>query len=367
MINIVVNGQIFEGFTESRVENSLDTISGQFFFSARTQESVIVPFSVGDNVEVTVENKKVITGFIDKITSSYDSFAHDITIEGRDITSDIIDSTINENIEFTSSISFEALIKDVLKRTNQKNIGVINNVSGLSNFGTNDLESGEIGQTIFEFLESLARKKNVLITTDGDGNIVITRSTKQISSDVLINQVENESNNIINASVSYDFTDRFGVYNFFTQGNTSSDTLKFLNPNQESSNNRKESSTDADVRSSRVLNMHAEKSLKSEDLKNRAIWEQNIRRVRSSSYTVTVRGFLGPVTQEIWRPNTLVRVVDDFSDIEAVMLINNVSFSLSRDGGSITTLTLVDKDAYQVQANKPKLEKKTNKVGLSFL
>ncbi len=367
MINIVVNGQIFDGFTRARVENSLDTVSGQFFFSATTQESIIIPFSVGDKVEITVQNQTVITGFIDKISSSYDFESHEISIEGRDVTSDIIDSTVNEKVEFTSTISFQALIKEVLKRHNQTNIGVVNNVQNLSKFATNDLESGEVGQTIFEFLESLARKKNVLLTTDGNGNIVITRSTNQISDDTLIKQVGNDSNNIMAANVSYDFTNRFGLYNFFTQGNVSSDILKKFSVDFDNTNNRKASSKDAEIRQSRVLNTQAEKSYKAADLKNRAIWEQNIRRVRSSSYSATVQGFLGPVTQSIWRPNTLVRVVDDFSGINAVMLINNVTFDFSVRNGSKTSLTLVDKDAYKVQANKPKVEKKSNKVGFGFL
>ena len=367
MIQIIVNGEIFDGFTETRITNSIDTLSGQFFFQATSHQNFAIPFQVGDTAQVIIGETKVIDGFIERTSSKYGANEHFITIEGRDKTADVVDSTINETIEYTSTITFPRLIEDVLKRTGQSGIEVINNVANLSPFSTNDLESGEIGDSIFEFLRSLAIKKNVLLTTDGEGNIVITRSDQSLFEDILINQVGNESNNILSADVSYDFTDRFGKYVFFSQGNASSDLAKAFNPNYTSINNRKAQSIDSEIRQTRIFNAMGEKSYSFDDLKTRVQWEQNTRRVRSSAYTAVVQGFLGPISNKIWRPNRLTKIIDNFSGIDAIKLLNNVTFSSSVDDGNTTTLTFVDKDAYQVQANEPRVDKKTNKQDLASL
>jgi prophage tail gpP-like protein len=84
--------------------------------------------------------------------------------------------------------------------------------------------------------------------------------------------------------------------------------------------------------------------------KDRAKWEASVRRARSFEYTCSLQGFLVDKTK-VWSPNSLVRVTDERLDIDDDLLIRDVSFLYDLNNGSITELTLVQKDAYDPQPN----------------
>ena len=94
-----------------------------------------------------------------------------------------------------------------------------------------------------------------------------------------------------------------------------------------------------------------ETSTGSDDLKDRALWERNVRRARGTVYTPTVRGFR--IGGTLWAINKLVKVNDDFAAIKDTMLINSVMFSIDLNAGRTTTLKLVRKDAYTLIFDEP--------------
>ena len=364
MIFLEVNGITFNGFTDISVTKSIDTLSGVFSFSATEQDVIQLPFFVGESCKVFIDGDQIMEGFIDLISSNYDSSTHEISIAGRDKTADVIDTTLGALVEFNESISFKDLILRTMEVNGLSGIDVIDNVPGLTPFEKSDIEAGEIGESLFDFFEALARKKQVLLTSDNIGNIIITRSSSESLPDSILNT--GSESNIKSGNVSYDSSERFGTYIVRSQDNNAGSSLFGAPVDTDKAYARLGESVDPDIRTSRTLNLIAEKSYNDDECQSRAEWEQNIRRIQSVTYSAKVQGHRTVIDNELWIPNRLVKVNDKFSGINATMLINNVTYSFSNKSGSETDLTFVDKDAYKVQAEKPRKEKKANKTGGLF-
>ena len=346
-IQVRVNGEVYENFTEATVYSSLKTISGSFTIMSTANENDLFPIKATDSVEVIVDGVVAITGFIDSLSGSHSSSTHSITINGRDKTADVIDSTVGSKKEYKGNLSLKKLIENVLSNSGITGIKVIDEIGTLEQFTNSDLISAEIGQTIFDFIDTYASKKQVLLTTDGQGNIVITRGSTVSSGATLVKLKSDPSlrNNILKSSINIDNSNRFNKYIVQTQSNP---LFSISSSNSADETNINANSIDSEVRATRVLEFQAEETLDNEGSKKRAEWEANLRRSNSFKYTATVQGHSH--SNDIWRPNRLVTVIDEFWDISSNgLLITDVEYSYNNDG-SVTKLTLVYPESYTVQA-----------------
>ena len=197
MRNVVleVNGTPYEGFTEINVKNSIEDFSGDFSFKATIEGIKFLPFKGNEPCRVLIDDIPLITGYIESVDYSYDTNSHEVEISGRDKTADIIDSSIVGNIELNSP-SLETIVKAVLSGLNL-DITIINQAGDIEP-EKDELVSAEVGENAFDFIEKYARKRGVLLSTNGDGNIVFTRASTEILDGVLINKVNNDK--IVNSS-----------------------------------------------------------------------------------------------------------------------------------------------------------------------
>ncbi len=83
MIKLRVNGETYVDFVAVNVNTSIDQCVSTFAFSATVTPTVKYPFSVGEKVEVIADENKIITGYIDSVTTDYDAGSHNITLAGR--------------------------------------------------------------------------------------------------------------------------------------------------------------------------------------------------------------------------------------------------------------------------------------------
>lgn len=179
MRNVVleVNGTPYEGFTEINVKNSIEDFSGDFSFKATIEGIKFLPFKGNEPCRVLIDDIPLITGYIESVDYSYDTNSHEVEISGRDKTADIIDSSIVGNIELNSP-SLETIVKAVLAGLNL-DIAIINQAGDIEP-EKDELVSAEVGENAFDFIEKYARKRGVLLSTNGDGNIVFTRASTEI-------------------------------------------------------------------------------------------------------------------------------------------------------------------------------------------
>ena len=112
MINLVVNGQPFTDFVNASATLSLSSMANDFSFTASAVDG-FPPFKQGDLVEVSVNDVKKITGYIEQVSGSDRDGSHTVNYSGRDKTGDFIDSTMNVigEIKASESLTLKKIIE----------------------------------------------------------------------------------------------------------------------------------------------------------------------------------------------------------------------------------------------------------------
>ena len=353
-IEIEVSGERYTQFTSAVVSLRLDALSNTFDFQATSQNGEPLPFVGGEACKIIIDGENVLTGFIEIVEVNYSSNSHDISIVGRDKTGDFLDSTLDNISDINAPITLKEIIERVISELSL-NIEVIDNLNPESFNQAEDIISPEPGQNAFSFIEQYSRKRQALLSSNGDGNIVITQSSGNFIDAPLRHVIGSNDNNIINGNVSYDTTGRYNIYKFRSSLNTVA--LNFAGATPISSVvDQKGEIRDDEIRIGRQLILISEEAFSDSQNETRSQWEANIRRSRGRVYSVVVDGFRN-ATQALWNVNTVVSVIDDFSRIDARMLINTVTFNFDLDSGSTTTLGLVDENAYTLILSEPQTQR----------
>lgn len=355
-MEIEVNGKKYIGFKNKKVELDMETACRVFEFTSTSEGEIYTPIKVDDKVSVWINKIKVLTGYVDKITPNWDSESHYISVDGRSLTEDIVDSSVSGNMDITAPISLKGIFNRVLRELGLTTVQVLLN-NKLKSFedaelhGKQDNELGEVvaapvGENAFTFLEKFCKKRQVFFTCDGDGNIVLARASDTVLPISLNHKIDGINNNVKEAFCEFDNSKRFYKY-----------VVRSVANDADSINSGFESvegiAYDTEIRHSRILELQAEVSSDIQTAKDRAIWEANIRRARSFVYHAIVsKFFINSKEDAIWDINKLVPVIDEYEDINATLLIRKVIFRENENGDQITELELVSKDAMTLQASE---------------
>ena len=347
---IEVDGVQYSGWTSASAKIRLDSVTNEFNFNATSQDGKPLPFKGKEKCSVYVSEEKVLTGHIEIVTIDGDAKKHTISITGRDKTGDIIDSKIGSVEDIRPIISLKRIIEAAIKHIGS-DVKVIQ-AEGLeiADFvKSEDLAAPEPGQPLWDFIETLARKRQVLLSSTPDGDVLITRSSGKEIDATLQHKIRDDENNVLSYSVSYDTTGRYNVYRISSQLSPVALVHAGTVLNSKIASQDKQVS-DGDIRLGRQFVLVAENA--GANPLDRAKWERNVRRARGSVYGATVHGFRNQ-TGNLWAVNELVQVVDEFADIETRMLVNTVQFTLDPNDGTNTTMSLIEKDAYKLKVAEP--------------
>ena len=360
-LKIRLNGQDFTDFIGAAVALSMETAASAFTFTSTANPDNLFPIPNGSLVEILADDIKVVTGYIEKLGVSYDSTSHAITVKGRSLLADYIDSTVGDIKEFEGQVNLQDIIRATLNSLDLSNIKIINKAGSIRNFDAGDITSAETGQNAFEFNELYARKRQVLLTTDGDGNLVIARASTVILPARLKNTVDANDKNILSATYEDNEAENFNTYIANSQLNPAN-----LPPgsNAKTISDQFSPRFNTFIRKSRRYEFNAEESSDEFTLRDRAAWEANIRRARSKTYTAKVQGHSADGV--VWTPNRLHRIDDDFTNTHATLLLKAVTFNYDLDGGSTTSLGFTNKDAYTLEVKKTARDANTNDFGEGF-
>tara|TARA_R110000765_G_scaffold118194_3_gene212349 strand:- start:4771 stop:6045 length:1275 start_codon:yes stop_codon:yes gene_type:complete len=392
MISIVVNGIPYENFTEASLDLSLDTLCGEFSFVATMSpsEAPEFPIQVGQQCKIYVDKTLALTGSVEVISGSYNASSYDISIQGRDNTADIVDSTIGGEVglEALQEIGVVEFTKFVLEATgiNKKaetfkyftdrfygalyspiaepesrtvtkrfapRIPVYTNVANVEPFGTGDLQDAATSDTVFQYLDKQARMRSLLLTTDRFGRLEY-QSASGISdkSTTIINRLGENLNNVLSASFTNDISKLFNSYNVRAQQN-----MLALNEAGDISTQALADSGgaavfDKSIRESRVLNIIAESATNADSCEKRAKWQRGINRAKAFQYNINVVGH-SKNDGSIWKLNRLHNVEDDFAKVDGQLLLNRITFKMDLNTGNTTNLGFVSKDAYTLEVQDP--------------
>jgi prophage tail gpP-like protein len=322
----------------------------------------VFPIRVQDRITIYVDNTPRLIGYVDAIEISYDTNNHYISISGRDKTCDLIDSTLGANVTFNSPITIEQVARSILNTIGLTDVRVINTVN-VAPFTQAEVVNAEVGQSGFDVIEQYCRKRQILATTDGAGNLLLTQSSNNTIKTILFNRVLNGCN-ILQASVSYNWQQRYNKYVCHSQGNDS--VLGFPGAEElpDSEGFSGSPSYDSAVRNTRQYNFIAESSSNSDECQLRARWQRDWNKTQSFRYFATVQGHTALLDNIVWTPNLLVTVIDEFADINAQLLTSRVTYTETLNGPT-TTIEFVDRNSYKLQSEQEQrdTESQTNQEG----
>ncbi len=351
---IEVDGIQYDNFTGASTENRLDAVSRTFGFEATSDESKPLPFQGGEACKVFVDEDQTLAGFIELVNATYDGSTHTISIQGRSATGDLLDSSIGSLGALSGTITLKTLCERVIKHIGAS-IKVVDEVKPEPFNVAEDIADPEPGDNAFAFLEQYSRKRQVLLSDDADGNLVIAASSGIEIDAAIVNQKDDPSglNNVPNGAVTYDTTGRFNLYRAISQLNpTALASTGQFDPSSIASQGDLQSARDSEIRVGRQHILISEAMSPSKD---RPTWEANIRKARGRVYSCTVNGYRNE-TGDLWRVNRLPTILDEDASISARMLINSVAFRLDPRTGTTTTLSFLERNAYTLELTEPVTE-----------
>jgi len=355
MMLLVVNGTPYTGFTSASATRALRTLANDFAFTA----SAVTGFpdvKEGDTVEVLVDDELILTGSVEEINGRLSEGSHTITYTGRDKTGDLIDSNIDvlADIRASASLTLSKLIQIVLDHL-KLDIEVVDNFEPAPFNQAEDIIAPEVGQDAIEFLMAYARKRQALLTSDGQGRITITQADPIDSDAVLQYQAASDTNNILTQDWSLKSSVRFNRY--VRRGQLEPRALNFSGDTGAGTvENQSGVKVDNTVRVGRQQVQVESDSYSSEQLLNRAKWARQLAEAEATQFSCTAKGHTSSAG-EVWNPNTLVQINSEAADISRKMLLDSVTFSQAEGSPTASSLQFVERNVYTINeavlAQKP--------------
>lgn len=332
------NYKIFKSIVVSR---SIDDVCGTFKIVISRPKGPGSPLKVGDTIDIILDDVSVMRGKIYEATLEGDAFSDNIIIAGRDITGDLVDSTVPDDSKiYTNGANiFDIAGKVLTSMRLSDDIGIRNLTGGpVVSFTDDEIVSCKVGYTVIKFLLKYCRKRQLFLNTDSAGNLVFFKADGVKTGNRIVNLHEGLENNVISYKAKYNLSDRFGRYICKTQDASGWGDLEI---------DAVGSVLDTAVSSKRTLEFKLEEGSDSSEGKARAAEESDVRRARAFEFVVKVKGFKD---KRLWGVNQFVIVEDEKADVHGTFLIKAVEYSLNNEEGRITKLTITNKDAYTTQA-----------------
>jgi prophage tail gpP-like protein len=333
-VTLQVDNQLFGGWKSVRIARSIESVSGFFELSVTDRWPLqnarrdILP---GDACTVSVGDTVLITGYVDDVDVEYSGDDHSITVRGRDKTADIIDCAAHYQ---TGSFSHLGLLDIATRLCAPHGVRVKSNVDLGAVFRTHAITPGE---TIYETLELLARRRGVLLMPQ-TGDLLFTQP-----GNTRLNTVLKSGKNILTGSVQRSVRERFARYTVYGQSQGFDDAAGDFAAGATGE------ATDNAVRGSRHHVIVAEGAANDVDCEKRAQWARNTAVGRSQRAVYTVQGWTYNATTDVWPINVLVPVEDDIANVQRDLLIVSAAF-VKDERGTITELTLSPREAYDTLA-----------------
>ena len=345
-VEIKIGSEIYGGWKTSRVQRGIEQIAGAFELTVSERwrgQDTPRQIKRGQRCEVLVDNETLITGFVDVARPSFGATSHDFAVSGRDATGDLVDCSAIHKTGQWAAATLDRIVRDICAPFGIK-VKAITDVGRA--FDTFALQEGE---TAFEAIERACRMRAILPVSDGRGGLLLTRAAKGSAVDTLVQGRAP----LVSASGEFSLNDRHSKYIVKGQDRGSDDNFD----SAETHSQVMAEAVDTGVGRYRPLIVLAENHGPNATYKQRADWERNVRRGRSSKIHATVQGWR--YKGGLWQPNTMVRVESDWLGVHDDLLITSVEY-IRDNQGTRTELQLASREAFDLIETAPKKGKKSD-------
>lgn len=201
---LVVGGRKFGGWLDVRVTRGLERAAGDFDIRASQRwPGLEAHFEIpeGAPCEIWIGGDKVLTGFVDVIETDRDGNNASISISGRSRTADLVDCSPDYELPELAGLDLAAVARKVATpfgiEVDARETGPVFAVS-----------SANHGETAWKVIERLARQRQILVTDDAEGRLVLTRLAEARASD----QLRHPSDGLVKIATRRDSSKRFSEY-----------------------------------------------------------------------------------------------------------------------------------------------------------
>jgi prophage tail gpP-like protein len=325
---IVVGDHQFDDWESVLVQHRWTEAFPIFRFTAAERDPIPelwdrLQFKPGDECAIYLGGELAISGVILLRQASYDANSHGVMLQGVGITwfaarGSILDKTSNFDGQ-----TFEQIARKVIAPfgVGVKTIGVLNAIP----FEKMQCEPGE---TLWNFLERIARPRGIVLGSDHKGNfLLIDNHSMQISADLV------EGDNILRCQATISKEAMFSDY--VVRGQTAGGDAKHGTDASE-----QEALAKGTAKRYSPLLTPAEHPVWNlaeiaDRAKNEAVWHEGTE-VRAS---ITVQGWFSP-SGALWRAGDQVTVYSPMAMLDMGLKIESLSFTQDDKGGTLTTLEL---------------------------
>lgn len=346
MIELIVNGDPFTDFVSARVTESLSTLANDFSFTASSVGD-FPPLRQGDEVEAIVDGVTKLTGTIDEVNGRDQEGSHLVTYTGRDKTGDFLDSQINviDEILASDTLTLKRIIEITIAHLKQT-LTVEDDLNPTPFNSAEDIIAPQVGQNAFDFVAAYARKRQALLSSTPEGNILITQSSPTDSGAVVQRIQGADDNNIVGQNYAINASRRFNKH--IHRGQLDPSALNFGGESSSSTvEDQGGEAIDSGARVGRQSVTVEAESYSSEQLKDRAKWAAQLAKAKATRFACTVNGHQ-KAKGGLWVSNTLVQVNSDVADITRKMLLDTVTFSQGEGQPTVTDLEFVERNVYTI-------------------
>ncbi len=287
----------------------------------RELDRLLIPYTYPD-ASIYMGNLRVINGFLYIVEPQKTIDGSFMNLTGYGFTADIMDSELKPPFEINNI----NLIDRAKQLVSPLGLDVLldNNVEIGGFF---DRVTASAGDTIGKHLMSLATQRGVLLSSNEDGNLLITKARKDFFGDILSEDIPK----VKSWGAKFDGRKRFNIYRAYGQS---------------PGDNAKEAvSIDKNIIKTRFTSFNATDALKGE-LQKVADWKKTTRIKEALQLSLIVNEWFTEASVR-WKHNSIVRVISPtlFLPQGFDFLIKSVEYILT-ESGRTTVLNLVPPEVF---------------------
>lgn len=333
-VRLRIGERDYAAWTAVRVTRGIERAAGDFSVTASADRPEAVPrvrVVPGDLCAVYLGDDRVITGYVDDVVVRRTGEEASLEVTGRSKTADLVDCSAVHATGRWKGATAARIASDLAAYYEIGVVAAVDVGAPLTRFAL------ELGETVFDAVERLARQRSLLVTDDETGRLVLTRAGASRAATAL-----EHPGNVLELSVR---TSAAACYSdYICRGQVSGNDQV----NGTAATGAHGTVSDPAVTRQRTLILQAEGQADSQRCRERAAWEAQTRAGRSLAVEVVVAGFHDGAGA-LWRPNQIVQVASEYAGLDGELLVTECSYTRGSDGAR-TQLTLAPVEAFALLA-----------------
>ena len=350
-VTLTVNGADYAGWKTARVQIGLEQLARAFEVSVTEQwpGSDAPRIKPGDLCVIKIGADVICTGYVFAAPVEYDASGINRMINGRSKTADLVDSSADYKTG-----QFKGLTVDVIaaQMAGAYGLTVSSQVAVGAPLADHQIQQGE---SVFESLDRLANARQILITDDASGNVVLASAG---SAGNAVDGLE-LGVNIHSALAGFDYAEVYSVYTVKGQKSGSDDLWG------SAAASALGSASDGTVTRRRELIVRQSGQADVNTCQQRAAYEQQVRSAKAGEIRYKLVGWRQS-DGSLWQVNQTVNVKDAIMGVDTSLLISEVIFSLD-ESGQFTELAVLHPGAFATEPDVVAKRKKKSGGNVSWV